>query len=787
MLRIVEFKILLVVVFASTVVLFNTNSKSSSDVYRPKDTLFEKHVLDLRGPVGSWGKTFGDINGDGLLDVIVGGHSPDKLGIMQRVERKLGILAAETSSGSLVWYENPSWKKHVVTHGYAIRTGISVSDVDNDGKNDFVLLTDSGLVWLKNPTWATTQISQQIYHDVEVADLNRDGRKDIIVRNQSLFNYKNGNIIRVFYQQPDNQWLEKHYPVPHGEGLAVADLNRDGWLDIVVNSIWLENPGAVTAEEWLSHFFTHNWTWNDVKVQVADINEDNRPDIVMTPAEKAGGRYRVSWFEGPETMSANWVEHVIKADVESALHSLAVKDFDGDGSPDVLVAEMSQSEDHGRITLYKNLNKGQGWQPQVLATGGLHNLVAEDIDGDYDIDFMGTNWRSDDGKNVFPVQLWLNRSNNTPWKKIIIDTAMASTALFIYTVDVDNDGDVDILTGDSLYRNTGAPDFNYNKEKIGKNANNVVMVYDFNRDGAPDVLASKWKGLYYQSGYCFRVRNKLGLVNQKDNTNGNEFVLAINNGKGEFNIFDNIPAASGDFLQGADLINNGGQISVVLSWHKAGYGIQSFGVPDHPLKDKWVWKKESDFSQDEDLSVADIDGDQKKDILMGTKWLQRHDSGWQLHTLYNTKGNPDRNLLIDLNQDKKLDAVVGYEAISKSGVVAWYEQGKDVDAIWKEHVIANIIGPMSLGAGDIDLDGDKDLVVGEHNIKHPELARLFVFYNNLAEHKKWGVKVIGEGEEHHMGAKVVDYDQDGDLDVLSIGWSHDNLYLYVNPGSQRIE
>jgi len=741
----------------------------------------QKNIIDPAGPVESWGKTFGDVNGDGLLDVVVGGHSPDKLGFIQHVRRKLGLLAARVSNGSLVWYENPGWEKHVVTYDYAIRTDISVSDIDNDGKNDIVLLTDSGLVWLKNPTWQAVNISRQIYHDVEVADLNHDGRKDIIVRNQSLFNYKNGNVVRVFYQLANNQWSEVNYHVPHGEGIAVADLNKDGWLDIVVNSIWLENPGTVTGGAWSSHVFAHDWVWGDVKVQVADINNDNRPDIVMTPAEEAGKRYRISWFEGPEITSGNWVEHVINPDVESALHSLAVKDFNGDGSPDVLVAEMSQSDNHGCITLYGNLNNGQEWDKRVLATGGLHNLVAADVDGDDDVDFMGTNWRSDDGKNIFPVQMWLNKSNNLPWKKVIIDTSMTSKALFIYTVDVDSDGDIDILTGDSLYRNTGAPDFNYNKEKIGENANNVAMVYDFNHDGSPDVLASKWKGLDYRPGFVLRVKNKLGLLDKKENTNGNEFVLLINNGKGEFRAFDNIPAAQGDFLQGIKTIVRDGQTFVMLSWHKAGYGIQSFQVPDDPMKGKWLWSKESDFSQDEGLSVADIDGDNNKDILLGTKWLQRLDNGWRLHTIYNADENPDRNLLIDLNQDGKLDAVVGYEAISKLGTVAWYEQGKDANTTWKEHVIAKIIGPMSLDAGDIDLDGDKDLIVGEHNIKHPEAARLFVYYNNLAMHKKWDVKVIAEGEEHHMGAKLMDYDQDGDLDVLSIGWSHDKLYLYVNP------
>ena len=46
---------------------------------------------------------------------------------------------------------------------------------------------------------------------------------------------------------------------------------------------------------------------------------------------------------------------------------------------------------------------------------------------------------------------------------------------------------------------------------------------------------------------------------------------------------------------------------------------------------------------------------------------------------------------------------------------------------------------MSLGAGYVDLDGDKDLVVREHNLINSEPARLFVFYNNLESRIRWGM------------------------------------------------
>ena len=46
-----------------------------------------------------------------------------------------------------------------------------------------------------------------------------------------------------------------------------------------------------------------------------------------------------------------------------------------------------------------------------------------------------------------------------------------------------------------------------------------------------------------------------------------------------------------------------------------------------------------------------------------------------------------------------------------------------------EHHIANVIGPMSLDVGDMDGDGDIDIVVGEHNLLQPESANLFLFEN----------------------------------------------------------
>ena len=114
--------------------------------------------------------------------------------------------------------------------------------------------------------------------------------------------------------------------------------------------------------------------------------------------------------------------------------------------------------------------------------------------------------------------------------------------------------------------------------------------------------------------------------------------------------------------------------------------------------------------------------------------------------------------------------------------MVWYEQGADATAPWIEHVIGECIGPMSLDVADMDHDGDMDVVVGEHNLKNPETAKLLIFKNPGRDSVFWGKQLISVGDEHHDGALVVDLDNDQDLDIVSIGWGHKNVVLYENKG-----
>jgi len=353
------------------------------------------------------------------------------------------------------------------------------------------------------------------------------------------------------------------------------------------------------------------------------------------------------------------------------------------------------------------------------------------------------------------------------WERHVIDANRPWRAVFIAAADIDGDRLADLVTGGWWYRNPGAPGGAWQRHEIGAPLCNMAAVYDFDGDGDMDILGTKGKGSDPSA----------------------EFVWAMNRGKtllrDRFRIFDNIPKAQGDFLQGAAALDGRkgrrGTLEIALSWHQPGQGVQLLSVPADPTEGRWGWRKISNTSQNEALSAGDIDKDGDGDLLLGTRWL-RNSGGpdWALYRLSDVEGDPDRNRLADINDDGRADAVVGFEAISVPGKLAWYEQPDPATETWTEHVIARVVGPMSLSVADMDRDGDQDVVVGEHNLKAPATARQLVFENADGKGGQWLEHVVHTGDEHHDGSITVDIDNDGDLDIASIGWEHSNVVLYEN-------
>jgi hypothetical protein len=309
----------------------------------------------------------------------------------------------------LVWYASPKWTKTlIVQSGYDAVDG-ELGDVDRDGDLDVVM---GGVLWYENPRpggnpaegpWRSHRIGSHRSHDVEVGDLDADGDLDVVTRGQSGFGSKEGNRIHLWRQDSPDKWTHRIVECPHGEGLKVADIDRDGDLDVLIGGRWYENTGDIENSAWTEHVFTTRWDFGDCKVDVGDMNGDKRVDVILTPAE---GKYRIAWYEAPaDPQSGNWRERVVEPEIEG-VHSLQVADMDGDGDADIVSAKMHQYSAPQEVSVYVNGGNGGSWDKKVLSTKGSHNVFVADIGNDGDLDILGANWSGE----YQPIELWLNRA-----------------------------------------------------------------------------------------------------------------------------------------------------------------------------------------------------------------------------------------------------------------------------------------------------------------------------------------------------------------------------------------
>ncbi len=341
---------------------------------------FDYEPIDAGGPTDPWGKSAGDLDGDGLPELLVQGNG-----------------------GDLVAYHPPAFTPETIDAGGSFSTDLEVAQVDAANGPDLVVIAVGELRWYEAPAWTAHPIESRTLHDVEVADFDLDGDLDLVARNQGA----SGAALHLYRQDTPTSWFHRAIAIPAGEGLALADVDRDGDLDLVVERRWIENPRSLAADAvWEQHLYSTTWTWSATFVATGDLDGDGRVDVVLSPSESAGGSYRIAWFEAPADPEAIWTEHPIEDPVESVHHFVGTGDFDGDGDLDVAAAEMHQGANPDEVKIFWNGGGGTGWAKQVLAATGSHSMRSADVDGDGDLDLFGANWSG----THQPVELWRNRS-----------------------------------------------------------------------------------------------------------------------------------------------------------------------------------------------------------------------------------------------------------------------------------------------------------------------------------------------------------------------------------------
>lgn len=708
--------------------------------------------LTIEESQAPWGKNLGDLDGDGQLDIVEGGGG---------------------QGSNVYWYQYPNWNKYLIG-SVGGDDDLQIADINRDGAPDVIV--NGGIAWYENPRgsggnphdqWVHHVIDAVNAHDLLIADIDGDGWPDAVTRAE--FGGTTLYLNNIGGTRPGATWIKVTIgAAENGIGSALADINRDGRIDIVQNGYWLQQPiDPTVGANWIRRNFT---AWpNGSSVAVGDLNGDGRLDVVLAYAEAGVGD--LAWFEGPAdpVATTSWTKHTLGTAED--VHRMHVADFNRDGKLDVLYAEMHQSATE-RIAIYYNHGGGAQWTHNVLAMTGGHNIAIGDVGNDGDIDILVANWdtNSPDGGRL---SLWRNDLGRelvlNNWSYVQVDNSKLEPSFGLHFADMDRDGHRDIIAGRYWYRNPGGDmTGSWSRTDLGANRD-AMAVLDVDGDARMDVIV---EGL--PSGGNVPV-----IWLRPTGNSATSF---------EATTIGSIPEDPGDGRsQGYAIANVRGneKPEIFLS----SVGIHYFEIPSNPGAGNWPRVQVTSEAREEGIAVGDIDGDGDTDVVAlvapaGTTvaWWENPGDGsgnWIRHDLGNTGSiEGDRVALGDINGDGRLDVIVTQTNLDAGGnSLFWYAQPANPTANnWTRTTVASDLGSLnSMDVADVNGDGRPDIVTGEHRGS----LRVTVWKNN--GNGTFTGNIVATGIESHLGARVDDLDGDGDLDIVSIAWdSFSYVHLWRN-------
>ncbi|WP_189525202.1 FG-GAP-like repeat-containing protein [Nostoc sp. 'Peltigera membranacea cyanobiont' 232] len=263
---------------------------------------------------------------------------------------------------------------------------VTVADIDGDGKKDLVIansgddnisvLLNDGSGGFGTPTNYTVGVSPSF---VAVADFDGDSKLDFVVTNSS-----DNNISVLLNDGSGGFGTPTNFTVgTNPNAIAVADFDGDGKKDLVVaNSD--DNNISLLLNDGSGGFGTPtNFTvgTNPNAIAVADIDGDGKKDLVVANSNDNNISLLLNDGSGGFGTPTNFT-------VGTNPHAIAVADFNGDGKLDLVVA----NSDDNNVSVLLNDGSGGFGTPTNFTVGTNPNAIAvADIDGDGKKDLVVAN------------------------------------------------------------------------------------------------------------------------------------------------------------------------------------------------------------------------------------------------------------------------------------------------------------------------------------------------------------------------------------------------------------
>ncbi|TWT53577.1 FG-GAP repeat protein [Rubripirellula amarantea] len=348
----------------------------------------------------SEGASAGDIDGDGITDLVAGP----------------------------LWFRGPSFEesfeiapaRQFPISSYSDQFFSHVFDANADGHNDVLVIGFPGQAarLYLNPgpqsldqAWALHEVADVVDNESpSIVDLVPGGLPEIVCGRESRYGYYEAGT------DPTLPWTW-HGITRAGacsgrfeHGMGVGDVNSDGRMDLLNKTFWWEQPSEASSDElWQPHRWAPQpGLPGGAQICVDDLDDDGDADIVSSLSAHGHG---LAWFE--QIGDGEFVQHDIMGDsstdndygvVFSQLHAVVLADVNSDGRKDIVTGKRwmaHNGHDVGGLqepVLYwfENVKADQThFVPHLIDndSGVGTDILVADLDGDQRLDVVSASKR----------------------------------------------------------------------------------------------------------------------------------------------------------------------------------------------------------------------------------------------------------------------------------------------------------------------------------------------------------------------------------------------------------
>jgi hypothetical protein len=358
-----------------------------------------------------------DVNGDGSLDLLVADYCGSFKFLACPRGEATGMVSVLLGNGDGTFQSARTYPS-----GGFYAVAVLVADVNNDGKPDLIMANGC----TQEPDACPTEGSVGVLHGngdgtfqpvqildaggvpyaMALGDLNKDGRRDVIVANRGGGSNGDGSVGVFLGTGSGSLQSGKIYDSGGMEAnfVVVADINNDDNPDVLVTNLasCQSCPGNLgvllgNGDGTLKKVVTYNGDGLASGLVVADMNQDGMVDVVVNEGGVFnGGIFSILLGNGDGTFQPS----VMYSSMGDYNYFPSVADLNGDEQPDVIVPNgqfcSGFKSGAGCVAVFLGNGNGTLQTPALLgASGGAGWVDVSDLNGDGipDVVFVGQGGR----------------------------------------------------------------------------------------------------------------------------------------------------------------------------------------------------------------------------------------------------------------------------------------------------------------------------------------------------------------------------------------------------------